>query len=454
MFSPADIVNRMLSLQSSAGKGTRDQVAAQPWAGNESLHDSALRMLDDSKKRIRVPGTRSPPRNVNLKPQPKKKTSTGQRLANARDKTSIYALAQQVDMTEEEREKMRKELKERFSPAARPMPTTLQGLTSLANERIEDAIARGQFRNIPRGKGTNVERDYNANSPFLDTTEYFMNKIIQKQEIVPPWIEKQQELVKLVSSFRSRLRNDWKRHAARSISSKGGSVDEQIRRALAFALAEEKHNPKEVKVERLSEIDSDGTLSTVTVMEKPDLSVTASRDNSQATITVTETSPEEAPSAEDAKPMTSDEISARPSASNSSLSEQPPIVPMAYPFRDPQWERAENAYHTLAINELNSLTRSYNLMAPKIAQKPYYTLSRELARCFADVAPILADEIAQRARAPRVKVGIVRHRESGGIMEKLGTGHIATVRDEDVKKGYGLKEFWRDLFRRDEGVKA
>ena len=103
---------------------------------------------------------------------------------------------------------MRKILKERFTAGARPMPGSVQGLAALANERIEDAIARGQFKNIARGKGLNVERDYNANSPFLDTTEYFMNKIIQKQEIVPPWIEKQQELIKAANVFRARLRVD------------------------------------------------------------------------------------------------------------------------------------------------------------------------------------------------------------------------------------------------------
>jgi hypothetical protein len=407
-------------------------------------------MLDDSHKRIRLPRTQGPPQNVSLEPPPKK-TSTGQRLANARDKSSIYALAQQVGMTEEEREKMRKELKERFLPAARPMPTTLQGLTSLANERIEDAIARGQFRNIPRGKGKNVERDYNASSPFLDTTEYFMNKIIQKQEIVPPWIEKQQELVKLVSSFRSRIMNDWKRHAARSIASKGGSRDEQIRRAQAFALAEERQTPPQLMVERLSEIDSDGTLLTVTVMEKPEVSDAGV--SSQRTITVTETSPEDSPKVEDAKAMTSDDASVHTNVLKAQSNKGPPVLPMAYPFRDPQWEKTENAYHTLAINDLNNLTRSYNLMAPKIAQKPYYTLSRELARCFAGVAPILADEIVQRARAPTIKIEIIEHR-AGGVMEKFGTVHVAKVRDEDVKKGYGFKQFWRDLFRREASMKA
>lgn len=224
-------------------------------------------MLDDGHKRL--PGIRAPriPQVSNLRPSPRKSTSPGERLANARDRTSIYAAAISNEMSEEERTQMRKELKERFSPASRPMPTTLQGLTSLANERIEDAIARGQFKNLPRGKGKQVERDYNASSPFLDTTEYFLNKIIQKQEIVPPWIEKQQELVKSVASFRGRLRNDWKRHAARTIASKGGSLESQIRRAQAYALAEERVNPLRPKIENLSKIDSQGNLSNVTVQE-------------------------------------------------------------------------------------------------------------------------------------------------------------------------------------------
>jgi hypothetical protein len=49
-------------------------------------------------------------------------------------------------MTDKEREDMRKELKERFTPGARAMPNSIRGLAALANERIEDAIARGQFK--------------------------------------------------------------------------------------------------------------------------------------------------------------------------------------------------------------------------------------------------------------------------------------------------------------------
>ena len=49
-------------------------------------------------------------------------------------------------MSDEERDKLRQELKDRFTPGARAMPNSIRGLAALANERIEDAIARGQFK--------------------------------------------------------------------------------------------------------------------------------------------------------------------------------------------------------------------------------------------------------------------------------------------------------------------
>ena len=339
---------------------------------------------------------------------------------------------------------MRKELKERFTPGARPMPTSVQGLAALANERIEDAIARGQFRNIPRGKGKNIERDYNANSPFLDTTEYFMNKIIQKQEIVPPWIEKQQELVKAADTFRKRLRSDWRRHAARSIASRGGSLQSQIQRAQAYAAAEERNNPKKVKVEALTEIDEEGRLSQVTIKETPNQDSAASSNSAQqSTITVTE----EPAAAAESLSSDSNTATPQPSAPTQETSPETTASPASAPFRDSSWEATENAYHTLAIASLNTLARSYNLMAPDLAKKPYFSLQRELNSCYADVAPQLASEISERARAPRVKVEVVGHRP-GGILEKFGT-EKAKVYDSK-KPNYGFKQFWRDLWNQEE----
>ena len=440
-----------IDMPSSAGKGTRDIAAAQPWTGSEKLEDAALRMLNDAHKPLRRTGPpkilapRGTPANVDLRMRKAIEKSRGERLANARDKTSIYALSQDASMTEKEREQLRRQLKERFTPGARPMPTSIQGLAALANERIEDAIARGQFKNIPRGKGMNIERDYTASSPFLDTTEYFMNKIIQKQEIVPPWIEKQQELVKTASVFRSRLRADWKRHAARVISSKGGSLETQIRRAEAYAAAEAANNPKAAKVESFSEIDSQGKLAQVTVTETP----VPENATELSKITVTETE-----LAEPTKtPLEGSSIGPPETIANpgnpsptingkASASAVPPL--RAFPFRDPDWEKLELPYHTLALSNLNSLTRSYNLMAPDLAKKPYFSLQRELRSCFADIAAQLPAEIKQRATAPTaVRVEVIGHRP-GGVLEKFGGEH-ARVWDT-TRPNYGLKEFWRQLW--------
>lgn len=39
-------------------------------------------------------------------------------------------------------------------------------------------------------------------------------------------------------------------------------------------------------------------------------------------------------------------------------------------------------------------------------------------------------------------------------MDQFAGGHSAKVRDEDYdRKGYGFKELWRDLFRKEENLK-
>ncbi|MCJ1312207.1 hypothetical protein MMC25_005881 [Agyrium rufum] len=510
-----------VNMPSGAGQGTRQNAAAQPWTGTESTHDTALRMLDDAHKplrasnrgssRISIPRGGPPPGPVSLDMRMKQAISRnkGQRLANARDRTSIYALSQDPTMTEREREQMRKQLKERFTPAARPMPGTIQGLAALANERIEDAIARGQFKNIPRGKGKNIERDYNASSPFLDTTEYFMNKIIQKQEIVPPWIEKQQELVKAAALFRSRLRQDWKRHAARTIASKGGSLEQQVRRAKAYAAAEERENPRVGKVKTLSEIAADGRVANLVVEEKtpgkesvgdgadpettirvtldptstksapdadvasnePDVPLTEagqkhSDTGTQPSISITVTStitasppeptsdptPSDPPSTSTTpNPPPSTFITPSTSHSPTPATAAPPLPTIA-PFRDPAWESLERNYLTLSVSNLNNLARSYNLQAPSLAKKPYFNLERELRACYADVAPQLADEIFQRATAPKRKNawddadGGAVGRRVRGVLEGFGGGE-GRVRVYDSRRPhYGFREFWRELF--------
>ncbi|KAJ5897387.1 hypothetical protein N7504_007675 [Penicillium tannophilum] len=409
------IAHSILDMPASAGQGTREAAAAPAWTGTESLQDSALRMLDDASKPIRTPY--KIPRPINLQPAPKPKLSPGVRIARAKEKTSNYALSQGPGLTEEEREIIRSEMREKLSPGAMSMPISVQGLSSLANERIEDAIRRGQFEKIRRGKGVNTETDHNANSAFIDTTEYFMNKIIQKQDIVPPWIEKQQELAMEVRRFRQRIRADWRRHASRLIASQGGSLEAQMQRARAYAAAE------------------------LRLSEKAKLEA-ALRDSSAA-------NPDEnvvSEIASDGRIVSKVDAVDLAAESNPSGKEELPHLP---PLRDPEYMGNERSYHELAVKQLNAVTRSYNLQAPRSAQKPYTNLDRELKSCFADVAPQLAEEIRRRA-TERARGSSSPVRATASAFGSLGPGPSVRVYEEDKNKAYGWKEMWRDLFSKEE----
>lgn len=400
-------------IQASAGQGTRETAAAQAWTGTETLHDSALRMLDDASKPIRTPY--KIPQPVDLKPALKPKRTPGERLADAKDRTSTYTLSQAPGFSEEERENLRREMRENLTPGAHSMPISIHGLSSLANERIEDAIARGQFKKIKRGKGVNTETDHNANSAFIDTTEYFMNKIIQKQEIVPPWIEKQQELSLEISRFRQRLRVDWRRHAARLIASQGGSLEAQMNRAKGHAAAEVRLK-EQAKLEAslrksgeehvVSEIAADGRI--VSTPEPTELDNNHDKSSESAT-----------------------------------------NIPHLPPLRDHTYLSNERSYHELAVKHINTIARSYNLQAPRSAQKPYINLDRELNACFAEVAPQLADEIRRRA-TERARSPLNTGGSSSSMFGSLGTAQTTRVYDEDKDKAYGLKEMWRDLFSKEQ----
>lgn len=433
--------------QSSAGQGTRAVATARPWTGVEVVEDTALRMLTDAHKPLRIAGTSrmptpvTPSPGIDMRMKKASQKSQGQRLANARDRTSAYALSQDAYLSESEKEQMRKQLKERFTPGASPMPATLRGLAALANERIEDAIARGQFKNVPRGKGKNIERDYTASSPFLDTTEYFMNKIIQKQEIVPPWIEKQQELVKAASVFRNRLRADWKRHAARMIASKGGSLEAQIARATAYAAAEASIQSRTPKNNTTSEIGSDGRISYLMT------AVNSTSPSESQTTNTTESETPLSPSEPDLYSTGTNSYPVNAESEPSSQASSPSPSPSLVPFRDPNWEALERSYHTLAITSLNNLTRSYNLQAPKLAERPYFSLTRELAACYADVAPLLPDEILARAQAPKTSPesgDATGQRSVFGRLSGGGGGDVRIVESE--RPHYGFRQFWRELW--------
>lgn len=224
------------NMPSAAGRGTQDIATASPWTGKESLHDVSLRMLDDASKPMKVPSRI--PNPVNLQPAPKIRQSPGERIRSAKESSQTYKAKEdpKSGLSSHEREEYARELRERFTPVARPMPMSPQGLTNLANERIEAAITRGEFQKIKRGKGINTEH---VDNQFVDTTEFLMNRILKNQDVTPPWIEKQQGLTSNIKKFRDNMWGIWLRHALFLIRKQAKTPEEQLRIARAYAAAED-----------------------------------------------------------------------------------------------------------------------------------------------------------------------------------------------------------------------
>jgi hypothetical protein len=215
-------------LPKTADKLTRQIASDQPWTGEETTPDAVLRMLTDVHKPLKMPVGKPSLSQLPLK-GPKKPTtprSPGGRVLAAKEASQGYTL-----------------LKEKFSPGFRAMPATMEGLASLAEERIQNARMRGEFNHLP-GRGKPMTKDHLRDSAYIDRTgwticlklmiEYFLNRILQRQGAAPPWIQAQVDLVGAFNTFRESIRTEWLRHITRQISLAPGSISSHIATAQSF----------------------------------------------------------------------------------------------------------------------------------------------------------------------------------------------------------------------------
>ncbi|KAI7874239.1 hypothetical protein K492DRAFT_174661 [Lichtheimia hyalospora FSU 10163] len=193
----------------------------KPWDGDESVADSVLRMIMDKyNKPLRVEGAAK--RNL---PQPQvhpsqvqglydddhQEISSGEkavlrdkltrskkqkRIMNARDAAFDYSMERKYPSTPHEKETSQQEEQER--------PKSITEIGLLAEERIREAKAKGYFDNLA-GRGKPIPVDIHENNPFVDRTEYFLNRIVQRQGAAPPWIMMQQEVDTEITQLRTSL---------------------------------------------------------------------------------------------------------------------------------------------------------------------------------------------------------------------------------------------------------
>lgn len=104
-------------------------------------------------------------------------------------------------------------------------------------------------------------------------------------------------------------------------------------------------------------------------------------------------------------------------------------------FRDPEWAARERAYHDTALEELNSLVRKYNGIAPYSVRRGYYALDVELEKAYKESAEDILNGIIERVKAGAAGTsnkGVDRDDErehSGGVS---GNASWSPVRIRDL----------------------
>jgi hypothetical protein len=105
---------------------------------------------------------------------------------------------------------------------------------------------------------------------------------------------------------------------------------------------------------------------------------------------------------------------------------------------DKQWEIRENRFHLTALEEVNSLIRDYNNVAPYSVRKAYIDLSTELERTYRDSQHHIREEIASR-RAAVVDLE-ARKRRGASIPPSNPVDHRSILRLQSGETTLGIWE--------------
>ena len=102
-------------------------------------------------------------------------------------------------------------------------------------------------------------------------------------------------------------------------------------------------------------------------------------------------------------------------------------------LRDAEWEARERSYHDTALEEVNSLVRKYNGLAPYAVRRPYYMLNVELEKAYKDCGADILRGIAERVNAQSADLGRdVLSDEEEGSRARQGGEEIAPLKILDL----------------------
>ncbi|CAG8659799.1 7494_t:CDS:2, partial [Ambispora gerdemannii] len=148
----------------------------------------------------------SSPKKTSLTPEQKKikqREAKQSRIVDAREAAAEYSISKKYPTGDNDDHSS-------FT-TTRFVSKSITQWESLVEQRIQEAMAAGEFKNLPyRGKPLPVDK--NEMNPYIHRTEFLMNRLVQRQGAAPAWIEMQKEVDSEIRLFRKNLQTNWKRH--------------------------------------------------------------------------------------------------------------------------------------------------------------------------------------------------------------------------------------------------
>lgn len=200
----ADI--RYVKIPEHATAQSKDIAISKPWDGHEDPEDTSLRMILDSVGKpvkgstltqpnlgfARVQREQIEERSVRVSKKLRRK------LEDAQDSVLKYKADTQDNTEKREQSEFRALYAEKFTPIG-----SFEKLHSLAERRIEECIKLGGFNDLQkiRGKPSTVPQP----NEYIGRTELYLNDMLIRQKIAPPWIESQSRITVDVHDFRVQL---------------------------------------------------------------------------------------------------------------------------------------------------------------------------------------------------------------------------------------------------------
>ena len=78
-------------------------------------------------------------------------------------------------------------------------------------------------------------------------------------------------------------------------------------------------------------------------------------------------------------------------------------------LRDKEWEKSQSGYHTAAVEDINSLVRRYNGVAPYPVRRVYISWETELLRVYSESAHDIVKGIKERLKGSKFPDGLTVH---------------------------------------------